>query len=90
MPNFVPTAKFKSVYVCNGNLVPKNATIKFSSRQLYLYILLCKVWLVHFLGLCKIYEEYLRQMNPHSPSITYDISELFKFIDNLYDLSCLV
>lgn len=42
------------------------------------------------LGLCKIYEEYLRQMNPHSPSITYDISELFKFVDNLYDLSCLV
>lgn len=29
-------------------------------------------------------------MNPHSPSITYDISELFKFVDNLYDLSCLV
>jgi len=41
-------------------------------------------------GICKIYEEYLRQMNPHTPSITYDISELFKFVDNIYDMSCLV
>ncbi|CAO2593618.1 Enhancer of rudimentary homolog [Lemmus lemmus] len=28
-------------------------------------------------------------MNPNSPSITYDISQLFDFID-LADLSCLV
>jgi hypothetical protein len=41
-------------------------------------------------GICKIYEEHLRQLNPHSPSITYDISQLFKFIDDLFDLSCLV
>ena len=41
-------------------------------------------------GICKIYEEHLRQLHPQSPSITYDISELFKFIDNLHDLSCLV
>ncbi|XP_064403440.1 enhancer of rudimentary homolog [Halichondria panicea] len=41
-------------------------------------------------GICKIYEEHLRQVHPHSPSITYDISELFKFVDNLFDLSCLV
>ena len=43
-----------------------------------------------FVGICKIYEEHLRQLHPHSPSITYDISELFKFVDNLHDLSCLV
>lgn len=41
-------------------------------------------------GICKIYEEHLRQLHPHSASITYDISELFLFIDNLHDLSCLV
>lgn len=29
-------------------------------------------------------------MNPHTPSITYDISELFKFVDNIYDMSCMV
>lgn len=46
--------------------------------------------LFHTSGICKIYEEYLRQMNPHTPSITYDISELFKFVDNIYDMSCLV
>lgn len=41
-------------------------------------------------GVCKIYEEYLKKMNPNSPSITYDISQLFEFIDQLADLSCLV
>ena len=41
-------------------------------------------------GICKIYEEHLRQLHPHSSSITYDISELFMFVDNLHDLSCLV
>ncbi|KAM9842236.1 enhancer of rudimentary homolog isoform 2-T2 [Aulostomus maculatus] len=39
---------------------------------------------------CKMYEEHLKRMNPNSPSITYDISQLFDFIDDLADLSCLV
>ena len=43
-----------------------------------------------FVGVCKIYEEYLKRMNPQAPSITYDISQLFDFIDQLADLSCLV
>ncbi|KAL5009417.1 hypothetical protein ScPMuIL_014998 [Solemya velum] len=41
-------------------------------------------------GICKIYEEHLKRQNPESPSITYDISQLFDFIDQLTDLSCLV
>ncbi|KAJ8308708.1 hypothetical protein KUTeg_013582 [Tegillarca granosa] len=41
-------------------------------------------------GICKIYEEHLKKSNPNSPSITYDISQLFDFIDHLADLSCLV
>ena len=41
-------------------------------------------------GVCKIYEEHLKRQNPHTPSITYDISQLFDFIDQLADLSCLV
>merc|ERR1712079_511744 len=41
-------------------------------------------------GVCKIYEEHLKRMNPNIPSITYDISQLFDFIDQLADLSCLV
>ena len=34
-------------------------------------------------GVCKIYEEHLKRMNPNSPSITYDISQLFQFIDDV-------
>ena len=41
-------------------------------------------------GVCKIYEEHLKHQNPDIPSITYDISQLFDFIDQLADLSCLV
>ena len=40
-------------------------------------------------GVCKMYEEHLKRVNPNSPSITY-ISQLFNFIDDLEDLSCLV
>ncbi|EDO29024.1 predicted protein, partial [Nematostella vectensis] len=41
-------------------------------------------------GVCKIFEEHLKRTNPNTPSITYDISQLFDFIDELTDLSCLV
>lgn len=41
-------------------------------------------------GVCKIYEEHLKKLNPKSVSITYDITQLFDFIDHLADLSCLV
>ncbi|KAF4019270.1 hypothetical protein G4228_010510 [Cervus hanglu yarkandensis] len=41
-------------------------------------------------GVCKMYEDHLKRMNPNSPSITCDISQLFDFIDDLADLSCLV
>ncbi len=41
-------------------------------------------------GICKVFEEHLKKRNPTSPSITYDISELFEFIEQISDLSCLV
>jgi len=41
-------------------------------------------------GVCHIYEEHLKKQNPNTASITYDISQLFDFVDQLTDLSCLV
>ncbi|CAA9999149.1 unnamed protein product [Nesidiocoris tenuis] len=41
-------------------------------------------------GVCRIYEEHLKRQNPNTPAITYDVSQLFDFIDQLSDLSCLV
>ncbi|XP_045147914.1 enhancer of rudimentary homolog [Echinops telfairi] len=41
-------------------------------------------------GVCKMYKEHLQRMNPNTPSITCDVSQLFDFIDDLADLSCLV
>lgn len=46
--------------------------------------------LLFLIGICKVFEEHLKKRNPKSPSITYDISELFEFVDQLPDLSCLV
>ncbi|XP_003737475.1 enhancer of rudimentary homolog [Galendromus occidentalis] len=40
--------------------------------------------------ICHIFEEHLKKQNPESPSITYDISQLFEFIDQLHDMTCLV
>lgn len=40
-------------------------------------------------GVCKIFEEQLKLQNPSAPTITYDISQLFDFVDQLADLSCL-
>lgn len=45
---------------------------------------------ISVIGVCKIYEEHLKRRNPNTPTITYDISQLFDFVDQLTDLSCLV
>lgn len=34
-------------------------------------------------GVCKIYEEHLKRRNPNTPTITYDISQLFDFVDSV-------
>lgn len=35
-------------------------------------------------GVCKIYEEHLKRINPNLPSITYDIQQLFDFIEEVH------
>ena len=42
------------------------------------------------LGVVKLYEAKLKQLNPQVRQITYDISDLFSYIDSLGDLSALV
>uniref|UniRef100_A0A182SUK8 Enhancer of rudimentary homolog n=1 Tax=Anopheles maculatus TaxID=74869 RepID=A0A182SUK8_9DIPT len=41
-------------------------------------------------GVCRIYEEELRRHNPTLPTITYDVSQLFDYIDQFTDFCCLV
>jgi len=41
-------------------------------------------------GICQMYEFRLKQLNPERRKITYDISDLFTFVDSLPDLSALV
>eukprot|EP01100_Stratorugosa_tubuloviscum_P012604 TRINITY_DN6022_c2_g1_i1.p1 TRINITY_DN6022_c2_g1~~TRINITY_DN6022_c2_g1_i1.p1 ORF type:complete len:103 (+),score=36.46 TRINITY_DN6022_c2_g1_i1:217-525(+) len=41
-------------------------------------------------GICRNYEERLQQIHPGRQNITYQAKELFDYIDNLPDLSCLV
>ncbi|KAI3389413.1 hypothetical protein SNEBB_002808 [Seison nebaliae] len=42
-----------------------------------------------FEGLCKMFEETLKIQLPDSRSITYNIAELFDFLDHFYDVGCL-
>ena len=41
-------------------------------------------------GVCKIYEDHSKRTSPNIPSITYNVSQLCDFINQLADLSCLV
>jgi hypothetical protein len=41
-------------------------------------------------GICGLYERKIRDINPMIPNITYDISDLYNFIDGLADISALV
>ncbi|XP_030373046.1 protein enhancer of rudimentary-like [Scaptodrosophila lebanonensis] len=41
-------------------------------------------------GICKVYEEHLKLYNPNNPTITYDIRQLFEFIDQVPDIGCMV
>jgi len=42
------------------------------------------------IGICHLYEQKLQMLNPNIHNITYDVSDLFTYIDELADLSCLV
>ncbi|KAK4798804.1 hypothetical protein SAY86_031130 [Trapa natans] len=41
-------------------------------------------------GICGLYERKLKELNPAILNITYDVSDLYNFIDGLTDLSALV
>eukprot|EP00741_Cyanophora_paradoxa_P004816 tig00000829_g4673.t1 len=41
-------------------------------------------------SICQMFEGQLKRANPSVRNITYDISELFQYIDSLADLSVLV
>jgi hypothetical protein len=41
-------------------------------------------------GVCAIYESELKRCNPGVRNITYDVSDLYKYIDQLTDLSMLI
>jgi len=41
-------------------------------------------------GICKLFESRLTSQNPNQRNITYDINQLFAFIDGLADLAALV
>merc|ERR1712198_349587 len=42
------------------------------------------------LGVCRMFEEHLKKANPESATITYDIAQLFEYIDSLWDMSMMV
>lgn len=39
-------------------------------------------------GICNDFERKLRELNPQLRSITYDIGDLYSWIDNMPDLRC--
>lgn len=85
-------ADYESVNECMEGETQRS-TLESQTVALIRALMLLNVAVIVFVfssGVCKMYEEHLKRMNPNSPSITYDISQLFDFIDDLADLSCLV
>ncbi len=41
-------------------------------------------------GVCGMFEKRLKELNPNMRQITYDINDLYRYIDMLHDLSALV
>lgn len=41
-------------------------------------------------GICALYERKLKEINPAMRDITYDVGDLYNFIDGLADMSALV
>jgi hypothetical protein len=41
-------------------------------------------------AICQLYEAQLKLSQPNSKSITYDITDLFKYIDEIPDLGMLM
>ena len=41
-------------------------------------------------GVCGLYEKELKALNPNQQNITYDIADLYAYVDQLADISCLV
>mmetsp|Transcript_75914 Transcript_75914/g.93221 ORF Transcript_75914/g.93221 Transcript_75914/m.93221 type:complete len:103 (-) Transcript_75914:197-505(-) len=41
-------------------------------------------------GVCQMFERQLKKDNPQKKQITYDIQNLYDYIDRLPDISCLV
>ncbi|VFQ68755.1 unnamed protein product [Cuscuta campestris] len=41
-------------------------------------------------GICALYERKLKELNPTIRNISYDISDLYNFVDGLADMSALV
>lgn len=39
--------------------------------------------------LVRMYEARLKQLNPSVPDLTYDVSDLFKYLDSMADISML-
>mmetsp|Transcript_27278 Transcript_27278/g.76161 ORF Transcript_27278/g.76161 Transcript_27278/m.76161 type:complete len:106 (+) Transcript_27278:136-453(+) len=40
-------------------------------------------------GVCRLFEEQLKRKNPHVANITYDINDLYGYIDGIFDMSAL-
>ena len=41
-------------------------------------------------GICGLYEKELKALNPAHKNITYDVADLYTYLDQLTDISCLV
>jgi len=86
MADVDPQAALRAVRQGKHTILLVQSTKSGSSRTYYDYETV-KLMLD---GVCKLFEERLKQQFANQHNITYDVSDLFKFIDELGDLAALV
>lgn len=41
-------------------------------------------------AICRMFEMRLKEQHPDESQITYEVADLFRYVDQMYDMACLV
>ncbi|KAK4485838.1 hypothetical protein RD792_008485 [Penstemon davidsonii] len=82
---------FDFSYPCMFGSLCNQYLVEFYDIKVHCYFSTFTKFIIFFsAGICGLYERKIKELNPAIRNMTYDISDLYNFIDGLTDLSALV
>ncbi|XP_009790823.1 enhancer of rudimentary homolog [Nicotiana tabacum] len=100
-PSFIPAAFSFSLFANSSKYKPRRSSFVMANRHTIILMQTSQNRATRTFmdyesisqamdGICALYERKLKELNPAIREITYDISDLYNFIDGLADMSALV